>query len=90
MKRRKKRSRVKLTRCEPSSLFLVPPLLELDVERTKELGATFAPVTSNNDTNATTFKVLGRKESNIAQAIRSKSVAWVAVSWKFDCRGSMT
>ena len=50
---------VKLTRCETSFPFLTLPLLELDVERTKELSATFALVTSNNDTNATTFKVLG-------------------------------
>jgi len=50
--------------------LLAPPLLELDAERTKEVGVTFALVASNDDADATTFKVLGRKGSNTAQATR--------------------
>jgi len=34
--------------------LLTPPLLELDVERTKELGITFALVASNNDADVVT------------------------------------
>jgi len=59
--------------------FLTPPLLELDVERTKELSVTFPLVTSNNDT---TFKVFDNKRSNTAQATRAKLMARVAVSGK--------
>ena len=66
----KKRFGVKLLRGEPSSPFLTPLLLELDVERTKELSAIFALVSSSNDANATEFKVLGRKRSNTAQATK--------------------
>jgi hypothetical protein len=59
--------------------LLTPPLLELDVERTKELGVTFAPVASNDDADAMTFKVLGRK---MLKPPGRKSTAWVAVSGK--------
>jgi len=50
--------------------LLTPPVLVHDVERAKELSVPFALVTSNDDTDATTFKVLGRKRSNTTQATR--------------------
>ena len=67
--------------------LLTPPLLELDVKQTKELGVTFALVASNDDMYATTFKVLGCKGSNTAQATRPEVDVMGGCLWEISGLG---
>ena len=67
--------------------LLTPPLLELDVERTIELGVTFALVASNDDVDATTFKVLRSKRSNTTQATRPEVDGVGGSLWEISCLG---